>query len=109
MAGVDCPRQRGPTKPPTSYVISFAHFHKQGFETPTSNFFRGLLHYYRIEMQNLHPNSVLQIAVFIALCEGYLGIRPNFALWKYYFCDTVLLKSVRRGESVSVRIGSYAI
>jgi hypothetical protein len=42
-------------------------------------------------MQNLNPNSVLQIAVFIAQCEGYLGIRPNFALWKYYFCATVFV------------------
>jgi hypothetical protein len=63
---------------------------------PASNFFRDLLHYYRIEMQNLNPNLVLQIAVFVALCEGYLGIRPNFALWKYYFSATVFLKTVRR-------------
>jgi hypothetical protein len=47
--------------------------------------------------------------VFVNLCEGYLGIRPNFALWKYYFCATVYLKSVRRGESVPVRIGSCVI
>jgi hypothetical protein len=59
-------------------------------------------------MQNLNPNSVLQIAFFVALCEGYLGIRPNFALWKYYFSATVFLKSMRRGESVPVRIGSRA-
>jgi hypothetical protein len=52
-------------------------------------------------MQNLNPNSI-----FIALCEGYLGIRPNFALWKYYFSATVFFKSVRRGESVPVHIGS---
>jgi hypothetical protein len=60
-------------------------------------------------MQNLNPNSALQIVFFVALCEGYLGIRPNFALWKYYFSATVFLKSVRRGESVPVRIGSCAI
>jgi hypothetical protein len=54
-------------------------------------------------MQNLNPNSVLQISVFVTLCEGYLGIRPNFALWKYYFCATVFLKSVR-GETVPVCI-----
>jgi hypothetical protein len=47
--------------------------------------------------------------VFVNMCEGYLGIRPNFALWKYYFCATVYLKSVRRGESVPVRIGSCVI
>jgi hypothetical protein len=95
--------------PPAGYIASFLHFHELGFETPVSNFFRGLLHYYGIEMQNLNPNSVLQIVVFVALCEGYLGIRPNFALWKYYFCATVFLKSVRKGESVPMRIGSCAI
>jgi hypothetical protein len=60
-------------------------------------------------MQNLNPNSILQIGVLIALCEGYLGIRPNFALWKYYFCAIVFLKIVRRGEMASVRIRSCAI
>jgi hypothetical protein len=89
--------------------VSFAHFHEQGFGTPTSKFFRGLLHHYGIELQNLNPNSVLKIVVFVTLCEGYLGIRPNFALWKYYFCATVFLKTVRRGEMVLACIGSYAI
>jgi hypothetical protein len=74
-----------------------------------SDFFHGLLHHYGIEMQNLNPNLILQITVFITLCEGYLGIRPNFALWKYYFCATVFLKSVRRGELVPMCIGSCAI
>jgi hypothetical protein len=74
-----------------------------------SNFFRGLLHHYGIKLQNFNPNLVLQITVFVALCEGYLGIKPNFVLWKYYFCATVFLKTVRRGETVLVRIGSHAI
>jgi hypothetical protein len=43
------------------------------------------------------------------VCEGYLGIRPNFVLWRYYLCATVFLKMVRRGETVPVRIGSCAI
>jgi hypothetical protein len=95
--------------PSAGYVINFTHFHERGFRMPASNFFRSLLHHYEIEMQNLNPNSILQIAVFVALCEGYLGIRPNFALWKYYFCATVFLKSVRKGELVPVRISSCAI
>jgi hypothetical protein len=47
--------------------------------------------------------------IFVTLCEGYLGIRPNFALWKYYFFTTVFLKMVRRGETMPVRICSHAI
>jgi hypothetical protein len=46
--------------------------------------------------------------VFVTLCEGYLGIKPNFALWKYYFCTTISLKTVR-GEMVPVHIDSCAI
>jgi hypothetical protein len=52
---------------------------------------------------------VLQIAVFVALCEGYLGIKPNFALWRSYFCATTFIKTVRRGEMASALIGSCTI
>jgi hypothetical protein len=86
-----------PNPPPAGYVVSFTHFHEQGFRTPVSNFFHGLLHYHGIELQNLNPNSILQIMVFVALCEGYLGIK------------IVFLKTVRRGETVPVRIGNCVI
>jgi hypothetical protein len=91
--------------PLPGYIVSFAHFHKRGFGIPMSRFFRGLLHHYRIKLQNLNPNSVLQITVFVALCEGYLGIKPNFALWRNYFCATAFLKTVRRGETAAPELG----
>jgi hypothetical protein len=47
--------------------------------------------------------------VFVSLCEGYLGIKPNFALWKYYFYATIFYKMVKKGEMVPVSIGSCAI
>ena len=40
------------------YVVSFTHFHEQGFATPAHRFLRGLLHYYQIELQHLNPNGV---------------------------------------------------
>jgi hypothetical protein len=83
--------------PPAGYVVSFAHFHERGFGTPTSNFFHKLLYYYGIELQNLNPNSILLIMVFVALCEGYLGIKPNFALWKYFYA-IVFFKTVHMGS-----------
>ena len=48
-------------------------------------FLQGLLHYYRLELQHLNPNGIQHILAFIALCEGYLGIKPHFKLWKYFF------------------------
>jgi hypothetical protein len=38
-------------------------------------------------LTHLNPNSILQISIFVHLCEAYLGILPHFGLWKYlYHC-----------------------
>jgi hypothetical protein len=65
------------------YVMSFAPFHERGLMIPLHPFFQGLLHHYQIELQHLNPNGIQQIAAFITLCEGYLGIKPHFELWRY--------------------------
>ena len=44
--------------PPDGYVVSFVHFHERGFTTPAHKFLRGLLHYYKIELQHLNPNGI---------------------------------------------------
>ena len=59
------------------------------FETglPISPFFRGILDFYHINLTHLNPNSILQISIFVHLCEAYLGVLPHFGLWKYlYHC-----------------------
>jgi hypothetical protein len=43
---------------------------------PTSRFMRALPHYYGVELQNFNPNSIAQVAIFVAICEGFLGIDP---------------------------------
>jgi hypothetical protein len=54
---------------------------------PISPFFRGLLDFYEFNLTHLNPNSILQISIFIHLCEAFLGILPHFGLWKYlYHC-----------------------
>lgn len=55
-------------------MVVFTSFFECGFEIPTGDFFRGLLHYYKIELVHLNPNSILDIAIFINLCEAFLGI-----------------------------------
>ena len=75
--------------PPNDYVVSFAHFHEHGFATPAHIFLRGLLHYYKIELQHLNPNGIQHMAAFITLCEGFLGISPHFDLWRHFFTVTL--------------------
>jgi hypothetical protein len=66
-------------------VVLFAHFHEYRLAAPPHRFLLGLLHYYKIKLQHLNPNGIQHIAAFIALCEGYLGIKPHFDLWRYLF------------------------
>jgi hypothetical protein len=44
--------------PPESYVVSFVAFHEMGLEMPPSQFMWALLHYYKVELHHLAPNSI---------------------------------------------------
>ena len=84
--------------PPEGYVVSFALFHERGFTVSAHKFIWGLLEYYQVELQHLNPNGMQHIAVFIALCEGFLGISPHFDLWWYFFVVTLLKKREKKQE-----------
>jgi hypothetical protein len=73
-----------PSQPP-GYVVSFVTFHERGFGVPASRFMRAILHVYGVELHNLSPNSISQVAIFAAVCEGYLGIAPHWDLWTHLF------------------------
>ena len=46
----------------------------RGLALPASPFFCGLLDFNSLNLTHLNPNSVLQIVVFVHLCEAFLGI-----------------------------------
>jgi hypothetical protein len=71
----------------THESVIYAPFLLRGLGLPISPFFRGLLDLYHINLTHLNPNSILQISIFIHLCEAFLGVLPHFGLWKYlYHC-----------------------
>jgi hypothetical protein len=74
------PSGAAPSSPP-GYVLSFVSFHERGFGVPASRFMRAILHVYEVELHNLSPNSIVQAAIFAAVCEGFLGIAPHWDLW----------------------------
>ncbi|RLN27738.1 putative gypsy-type retrotransposon [Panicum miliaceum] len=63
-------------------MVIFLSFYEKGFGLLSGAFFQGLLQYYRVEVTQLKFNSIAQIATFIHLCEGFLGITPHFNLWR---------------------------
>jgi hypothetical protein len=71
--------------PPLGYMVSFTPFHERGFGMPASCFMRVLSHYYGVELHNFNPNSIAQAAIFVAVCEEFLGIDPHWDLWTHLF------------------------
>jgi hypothetical protein len=71
--------------PNTNEIVVSKAFFLRGFRLPTYDFLHGLLHHFKIKLVHLNSNSILQIVVFVHLCEAYLTILPNFALFKYFF------------------------
>jgi hypothetical protein len=80
---------RGVTVPTedTHESVVYVPFLIRGLALPVSPFFYGLLDFYDLNLTHLNHNSILQVAIFVHLCEAYLGILPHFGLWKYlYHC-----------------------
>jgi hypothetical protein len=75
---------RYPT-PKTNKIMVLSSFFQHRFGLQTCKFLRDLHHHYEIELVYLNPNSILQIAIFVHLWEGFLGVHPNFPLFKSYF------------------------
>jgi hypothetical protein len=71
----------------THESVIYIPFFICGLALPISPFFHGLLDFYHLNLTHLNPNSILQVSIFVHLCEAYLGILPHFGLWKYlYHC-----------------------
>ncbi|KAK1660664.1 hypothetical protein QYE76_048823 [Lolium multiflorum] len=58
---------------------------ERGFSLPPSDFFSEILESYKLQPHNISPNSVLAIANHVALCEGHLRVKPDLALFQYFF------------------------
>ena len=65
-------------------VILVSHL-LRGMTLPPSAFFSSVLDYYGLQPHNIAPNSILVLASFQALFEGYLGISPTVDHFKQCF------------------------
>ena len=48
---------------------------------PLHPFVPGIIFYYGLDFHDLAPNFILNISVFIVVCEAFLCIQPHFGLW----------------------------
>ena len=84
---------------PGEFVL-FVPYLLCGLGLPLSSFLLLLLEDYGLQLQHLSPHSILQVAVFVHLCEMFAGVRPSLALFRRYF----VLKSSGKGPN---EIGAY--
>ncbi|KAK1642123.1 hypothetical protein QYE76_059928 [Lolium multiflorum] len=98
------PKEESYPSPPIEYQVSFVDHLIRGHSPPILEFLRGLLFVYALQLHQLTPNSILHVSIFITLCECFLGVQPNWALWKRIFC-------LRRNGShnVAYNIGGVVI
>jgi hypothetical protein len=64
-----------PTQSKTEILILKSHI-ERGFNMPPSHFFSDLLKFYGLQLHHIAPNSLVSVADYVALCEGFLGILP---------------------------------
>ena len=65
--------------------VHFGTHLDRGLSFPPSEFFSEVIDHYGVQLHNLPPNSLLEMSAYVALCEGFLGIRPSLLLFRFYF------------------------
>ncbi|KAE8789972.1 retrotransposon ty3-gypsy subclass [Hordeum vulgare] len=73
-----------PTPGPDEVVVFKEHIFR-GFWLPASDFFSRFLVHFGLQPHHLAPNAVLQLAAFVTLCKGFVGIEPRLDLWRQLF------------------------
>ena len=73
------------SNPHDGELVVFEDFYRQGFGVLAHPFLCKLLLYYGVSLVHLNPNSILHLAIFINVCEAYLGIELHFNLFRYFF------------------------
>ena len=66
------------------WVVFRSHFIR-GFGLPVSGFLLSFLEFYHLQPHHITPNTMMLLAAFVTMCEGYLGILPTIELWGAFF------------------------
>jgi hypothetical protein len=65
--------------------VLFVSYLSCGLALPISPFFLLLLEEFGLQLQHLTPHSILQAAIFVHLCEMFVGVAPCTSLFHHFF------------------------
>jgi hypothetical protein len=71
--------------PDSTEILMLKSHVERGLSMPPSHFFMNLLKFYGLQLHHIAPNSLVSLAGYAALCEGFLGICPRVDLFQLYF------------------------
>jgi len=89
--------------------VSLARLHEWGFGVPADRFIRALSHHYMLELHNFYTNSISQAAVFVAVCEGYLGVEAHWDLWRHLFRGEHYTEHAQQGPRRAACVGGLML
>jgi hypothetical protein len=65
---------------------------------------------YGVKLHNFALNAISQVATFVSVCEGFLGIPVNWDLWVHLFCAELhMLTTPEPKTHLAVRAGGMTI
>jgi hypothetical protein len=71
--------------PNSTEILMLKSHVERGLSMPPSHFFVNLLKYYGLQLHHIAPNSLVSVAGYAALCEGFLRICPRVDLFQLFF------------------------
>jgi hypothetical protein len=71
--------------PNSNETVMLKYHMERGLSMPPSSFFTNLLKFYGLQLHHIVPNSLVSVAGYAALCEGFLGICPRVDRFQLFF------------------------
>jgi hypothetical protein len=66
-------------------IVLFVAFVRAGLCLLASPFLHRFLRFFAISLNNLTPNGILHLSMFVHFYEAFLGILPPITLFRYFF------------------------
>jgi hypothetical protein len=67
--------------PNSTEIVMLKSHMERGLSMPPSSFFTNFLKFYGLQLHHIAPNSLVSVAGYAALCEGFLRIHPRVDLF----------------------------
>jgi hypothetical protein len=83
--------------------VFFSAYALAGLVPPVSSFFLILLEVYGLQLQHLSPNSITLVAIFVHLCEMFVGVRPSVRLFRRFFVMKAASQRPRSSTAITLR------